>query len=85
MITRLDNDALNEVVGTAGTIKTEVKTEEKEETIIAERRSLQVKSEPVEATTQQFDVTSGTAWQKLMNLLMQLRKVCNQWPVRFPS
>ena len=26
-----------------------------------------------------IDVAEGKAWQKLMNLLMQLRKICNQY------
>jgi SWI/SNF-related matrix-associated actin-dependent regulator of chromatin subfamily A member 5 len=27
--------------------------------------------------------TEGKDWQKLMNLLMQLRKICNQYPPHF--
>jgi len=84
MITRLDTGTLNEVVhGTAGVIKPDLTEEEKVDEVIAERRSLQTKTESAEATiTQRKDPADkkSNAWQKLMNLLMQLRKICNQYP-----
>ena len=78
MITRLDTAALNDVVGTTQPIKPEFDAEDKEEPIIAEQRRLQVKLESAEVAPQQVDETTGNAWQKLMNLLMQLRKICDQ-------
>lgn len=73
---------LNEVIhGTTRAIQPPSLLEKKVENL-AERRSLQSQSEPVEATTiQKGDLadTKSNAWQKLMNLLMQLRKVCNQY------
>ena len=84
MITRLDTGTLNEVVhGMAGVIKPDLTAEEKVDEVIAERRSLQTKTESAEtAITQRKDPADkkSTAWQKLMNLLMQLRKICNQYP-----
>jgi len=82
MITRLDTGTLNEVIhGTTKAKKAPPSPSEKKAENMADRRSLQTKSGFVDATaTQKREPgdTKSNAWQKLMNLLIQLRKVCNQ-------
>jgi SWI/SNF-related matrix-associated actin-dependent regulator of chromatin subfamily A member 5 len=81
MITRLDTGTLSQVVhGTADAIKRDPTPEEKVDEVVAERRSLQTKTESVVETERMgpADIKSN-AWQKLMNLLIQLRKICNQY------
>ena len=88
MITRLDTGTLNEVIhGTTNAKKAPPSPSEKKAENMADRRSLQTKSGFVDTTTTQQREpadTKSNAWQKLMNLLIQLRKVCNQYPPLTP-
>lgn len=84
MITRLDTGALKEVFNTITNGENEVKEEED----ISLDHSFKTEASDISKTkenksislhgTNKIDTDKGNEWQKLMNLLIQLRKVCNQ-------
>ena len=86
LITRLDTVALNDVFN--GSIKREIKEEDSSfdcslQTVGSEISRVKMEEENTSMSDdadQKFGTENSNAWQKLMNLLMQLRKVCNQYP-----
>ena len=85
LITRLDTGALNEVFTPNTSRENEMKeerdisldysfeTEKSDISNIKENKSISIHG------TNKIDTEKGDAWKKLMNLLIQLRKVCNQY------
>ena len=92
LITRLDTGALNEVFNPNTSPEKEVnetrdisldysfETEKSDISNVKENKSISFHG------TNKIDKNKGDAWKKLMNLLIQLRKVCNQYiPLLFSS
>jgi SWI/SNF-related matrix-associated actin-dependent regulator of chromatin subfamily A member 5 len=79
LITRLDNATLNDVFNAS--VKPEEDKPVKEEQQLGKRGHVNAESKIVkpEESYPQIDLQDGRAWAKLMNLLMQLRKVCDQY------
>jgi hypothetical protein len=91
LITRLDTASLNEVFD--GSVKAEVKDEDLSTDLMDDIQDIsqdiprRVKQEDIkqeeiqtlDPSAQQINLQDGKAWAKLMNLLMQLRKVCDQY------
>jgi SWI/SNF-related matrix-associated actin-dependent regulator of chromatin subfamily A member 5 len=80
LITRLDSTALNEVLG--ANVVEETKSETSSVIILdtpPRKRGQVQKREIPEELRPRDDLPGSNAWAKLMNLLMQLRKTCNQY------
>jgi hypothetical protein len=84
----LDHSSLNEVFITP--VKQEIDDGEKlvKKSLILEDLQAERTSHSIEINKSyvknenddtKIDIAEGKAWQKLMNLLMQLRKVCDQY------
>jgi len=82
----LDTGALNEVFN-ASNIKNEIKEEDTSfdysfQPVGSDFSHVKMEKDTSisDITSEKIDPETNKAWQKLMNLLMQLRKVCNQYP-----
>jgi hypothetical protein len=79
--TRLDTLTLNEVLN--GPVANGPKDADTSDDSIAfsvsTTSSLEIKQENSQSSDHDIEPADKKAWQKLMNLLLQLRKVCNQY------
>lgn len=78
LITRLDTSTLKEVFqGSMCEVKKENSSFD-----FSSNREVQSLTKKEDVSTNS-ETPAGQAWQKLMNLLMQLRKVCDQYDILY--
>jgi SWI/SNF-related matrix-associated actin-dependent regulator of chromatin subfamily A member 5 len=83
LITRLDTGALNEVFNPNGQNEIKDEGDTSFDSFEIKTSNVSIKKEnkfPAITGENKIDTDNGNAWKKLMNLLIQLRKVCNQSP-----
>jgi hypothetical protein len=79
LITKLDNATLRDVFKTEDKkVKMEDEVKGEDDLVVAAKERI-VKMEDGDGNIPKDDSLRGNDWQKLMNLLMQLRKICDQY------